>query len=349
VTRASFEFGVQGYPSQRSLQFLQDVTARLQAENSTFRVAFGDTVPLSGSGTGTRVFGSGQKPEDAFGASVVEVSPDYFAALGIRILSGRTFTAEEGRATGFEPGVLVSETLAGQLYGTTDVVGRVVTFARSAAGPQRDIPIVGVTADIRWRDPTAEPPPMLFRPAGSMSPLNNVLVVRSAGGTADALRRIRAVAASLDPALPIGASGPLDGLIDLRLSEERLFARVLTALAIIAFLLAAVGLHGLVSQSVVERTREFGVRLALGASRAQIIHLVFRSSLLIIAIGVPLGLGLAYGGSLLVSNRLHGVKPGEPWVFVLGVTRLVAVAVLASLTPARSASRANPVDVLRHD
>lgn len=188
---------------------------------------------------------------------------------------------------------------------------------------------------------------MVFRPAGNIVPFNNVLIVRSTSGSADAVRRIRSAAAGLDPLSPVVNDGPMEGLVDQRLSEERLFAKVVTGLAVIGFMLAAVGLQGLVSQTVVERTREFGVRLAVGATRAQIVQLVLRSSGRLILIGTPIGLAMAYAGARAVSSRLHGVTAADPLVYVMGVIALVAVAIAASFVPARAASRANPIEILR--
>jgi ABC-type antimicrobial peptide transport system permease subunit len=139
----------------------------------------------------------------------------------------------------------------------------------------------------------------------------------------------------------------MDEVATFRLGQERLFAWVLSVLAGLGFLLAVVGIHGLVSQTVVERTREFGVRLAIGASRGQIVRLVFRSALLVVLIGAPVGLVVAYFASRVVESRLYGVTPADPAVYATATCALLVVVFLASLIPARTASRANPVDVLR--
>jgi ABC-type antimicrobial peptide transport system permease subunit len=139
----------------------------------------------------------------------------------------------------------------------------------------------------------------------------------------------------------------MDEIASLRLGQERLFAWVLSVLAGLGFLLAAVGIHGLVSQTVVERTREFGVRLAIGATRGHVVGLVFRSALVVMLIGAPAGLVVAYLASRLVESRLYGVTPADPGVYATAIAALLAVVFLASLIPARTASRANPVDVLR--
>jgi predicted permease len=349
VTRTSFDFNVIGYPVERSRQFLVDVTERLRQDNPGMQAAFGETVPLHGNGTGYPVFGPGLSRDEAFRASVVEVSEDYFDALAIPLVAGRGFSRAEARVTGIEPAVVVSETLARRLYGTSEVVGRVVTFAAVSGSPQHDVRIVGVTNDVYWSGFTADPPPLVFVPTGNFAPLNNALVTRSELPARDAAQRVRAAASAIDPAVPVSISEPMDARIDDRLSEERLFAKVLGTLAVIGFILASVGLHGLISQTVVERRREFGVRIALGATRGRITRLVLRSTLFIVMVGLPIGAALAYGGARLVSSRLHGISPGEPLVYLLSALALLAVAIAASLVPARAAARANPVDVLRVD
>jgi predicted permease len=349
VIRTSFDFGVIGYAPERSRQFLIDVTERLRLEHPAMRVAFSETTPLFGNGTGYPVFAPGLSRDEVFRASVLEVSEDYFEVFGIPLLAGRGFSRAEARTTGTEPAVVVSETLARRLYGTPNVVGRVVTFAAVASAAQHDVQIVGVTKDVHWSGFTVAPPPLLFIPAGNLFPFNNALVVRSGLPSDDVARRVRAVASAIDPAVPISVAEPMEARIDARLSEERLSARVFGALAIIGFVLAAVGLHGLVSQTVVERRREFGVRMAIGATRGRIMRLVLRSTVLIAAVGLPLGAALAYAGARLVESRLYGVTPGEPLVFVLSALAILAVAVLASLIPARAAATANPVDILRTD
>lgn len=347
VTYATFEFRLQAYSADRTAQFLRDLAERLRREHPQDVIALADAAPMAGGGVGQPVGVPGAARESLARANTVHVSPTFFAALGIDIVAGRTFTEEESRQVGTEPGVLVSETLARQLYGTTAVVGRPVMFGATASAPQHDVPIIGVTGDVRWSNLEVAAPPMLFGPGAAIRGPNTYLVVRSSETSDRVDRRVRAAAMTMDPALPVMPGTTLESRIAVRLGERRLFAIVSTALALLGFALAAVGIHGLISQTVVERTREFGIRLAIGATRTQIVGLVLRSALVVIAAGMPLGLLLAFFSSRLIENRLYGVTPGDLAPYAAGVGALLAIAIAASVAPARRASRANPVEVLR--
>ena len=349
VTRVGLGFRMLGYPPERSWQALQELTDRLRRQRPGDVVAFADASPMWGSGIGRRVFLPGGDRPSALRANTIEMSPDFAAAAGIRLASGRMFTSDEIAPESSPSPVVINETLARHLFGTTTAVGRLL--AMEDARSERQFRVIGVVADVRWSDLSAEAPPLLFRPMidARLLSLNNVVLIRSADPPADVMRRVRGAVAAIDPRLSITAAGTLEALVDARLGQERLFASVLTALALIGFVLAAVGIHGLVSQAVVERSREFGIRLAIGASRGSIVRLVLRSSMLIVLAGVPAGIGLAYAGSRLVARWLFGVAPGDPAVYAAACLALLVAVLTASVAPAVMAARANPIDVLRAD
>ena len=349
VTRVSLGFRMLGYSAERSSQVLHAISDRLRRQRPADRVAFADAAPMWGSGIGRRVFLPGRDRKTALRASTIETSPDFVAATGMRLASGRAFTADETAPAMSPAPVVISEALARHLFGTTAAVGRLLAMEDTV--PERHFRVLGVVADVRWSDLTAEPPPIVFRPLvdARLVSINNAVIIRSADSHADVMQRVRAAVASIDPRLSITASGTLDALVDARLGQERLFASVLTALAIIGFVLAAVGIHGLVSQTTVERSREFGIRLAIGASRGSIVRGVLRSSLVIVLIGAPIGLLAGLLGSRWVASWLFGVTPADPAIHAAACSALVVVVVLASLLPAWRAARTNPVDVLRTD
>jgi ABC-type antimicrobial peptide transport system permease subunit len=212
--------------------------------------------------------------------------------------------------------------------------------------PQHEVRIVGVAEDVRWDDLIEAPPFMIYRPIRKTSVLNSTLLVRSADRPDQVISRVHDEVKSLDPALPLVAR-TMDEVMSLKLGQQRTFAWVLGLLAAIGFALAAIGIHGLVSQSVVERTREFGIRLAVGAGPRQIVRLVLRSAFFIVAVGAPLGCALAVMLAIALRNRLFGITPLNPSVYIAAIGALVLVVLAASLWPAYSASRAHPADVLR--
>ncbi len=276
-----------------------------------------------------------------------DVTPGYFQTFGMRFVAGRTFTEAEAYTEGAEPAVIISASLAERLFGTTNAVGRPLTFPGQGSLPRHDAPIVGVVNDVKWGSPTGRDEFLVYRPVADSAGLGQILAVRSSATSAEVVRMVQLEASRLDPALPVSRDRTLTALLDERLTQQRLNAWALAVLAALAFLLAAIGIHGLVSQAVADRMREFGIRLAVGASRAQVVRLVLRGALLVIAIGAPLGLALAGAGSHLVESQLFGVRPLDAAIYVAAAFALAAVVIAASVGPAWRASRVDPVNVLR--
>ncbi|HYN08057.1 MAG TPA: ABC transporter permease [Vicinamibacterales bacterium] len=358
VTTFMFASRGQGYTPARTLQFHRDLLERVGHLPAIDAVATSGNLPIGGVRHGARVLPPDQaaatlgKPNrEAFQAALRiltnDVTPGYFETFGMRFLAGRTFTETEAYTAGAEPAVIISASLAQRLYGTTHAVGRPLTFPAQGSLPRHDAPVVGVVNDVRWGSPTDKEEFLVYRPVADSAGLGQILAVRSSARPADVVRLVQAEVSKLDPALPMSRDRTLAALLDERLTQQRLNAWALAVLAALAFLLAAIGIHGLVSQTVADRLREFGIRLAVGASRPQVMRLVLRSALLIIAIGAPLGLLLAGLGSQLVESRLFGVRPLDAMVYAVASLALAAVVVLASLGPAWRASRVDPVNVLR--
>jgi putative ABC transport system permease protein len=275
-----------------------------------------------------------------------EVSTGYFDALGVSLIAGKGIAAEETFRPGPETGVVISESLARHLYGKTAAVGRILTIPKMLGEPQHEVRIAGVAEDVRWHDLAGASPFMIYRPIRRASALNSTVLVRSADRTDRVISRVRDAVKSLDPSLPVHAQG-MDDVVSRELGEQRTLAWVLGLLAAMGFALAAIGIYGLVSQSTVERTREFGIRLAVGADPRDIVRLVLRSALFIVAVGVPLGCALAVTLALALRSRLFGITPLDPVAYVASIGALVVVVLAAGLWPAYTASRGNPADVLR--
>jgi hypothetical protein len=174
-----------------------------------------------------------------------------------------------------------------------------------------------------------------------------VLLIKSALPIHDVQQRVEEVALTVDATLPIRFAGPADVEIAYRLADRITFAWVTSLLGWLGFTLAAVGLYGLLAQSVTERTREFGIRMALGGARAHIFGLVIRQAAWIGGIGAVAGLGLAFWGSQLVEAQLFGVDRTSPAVYATSAASLALIVFLAGLWPARTATRVEPVDALR--
>ncbi len=302
-------------------------------------------------------FGSGRtmrvQPPDAASTPVEvyanAVSSAYFDVLGIPVRRGRTFTPEEVASRADV--AVISARLASRLFGEVDPVGQPVTLPGGGSSPGRPLRVVGVAGDTQWRGITDDPELFLYLPFGdrSIGIREATLLVRSDRPMRDVTARVSAVAAELDPSLPVQFSRPLADGIDRALSDQRVFAWMFSLLGILGFALAAVGLCGLLAQGVGERTREFGVRRALGSTRGAIFALVLRHAGWIGAAGTMLGLAGAYLGSHLIESQLFGITRVEPLVYAAAAGALAITVLAATIWPARAATRIQPTEALRAD
>ncbi|MEX2270125.1 MAG: ABC transporter permease [Vicinamibacterales bacterium] len=347
ITVLPVDLAGHGYTPERALQYFRTVLPALQAHGEFDSVTLAQRAPF-GPGSIVRV----QPPDgnDLLEVRTNGITEAYFDLLATPLLRGRSFTSDESFAPpGADPPVVVNETLAMRLYATHDVVGRTVRFARTRANPVRDLLIIGVVQDAHWNDITGTPEPFLYQPLGrnDFGATRGQFMVKSALPASRVADIAGEIAARVDSSVPFVFARPLTSGIDRGLAEERLFAWVLSLLAALGFLLASFGLYGLVGQTVAERAREFGIRVALGATRRDIARLVARYALAVTAGGVMAGLGLAWIGTRAVDRLLFGVTRLDPAIYVAAVITLVAVVALACVAPVRRATRVQPVEVLR--
>lgn len=275
------------------------------------------------------------------------VTPGYFRTLGVPMVRGRTFTAGELDASWSGPsGVAVlNQTLARRLFGDEDPLGR--TVVQRGYRENVSMRVVGVVGDSRARDLEGPIEGVLYRPLGESVQSFVSVLVRTTAPPEAAVAAIRAAVDRLDPALPFYAAGSLSDAIRELTAEQRLMARLMSVLALLAALLAAVGLYGVVAYSVAERTREIGIRLALGAGGARVVRMVVRQALVLAALGVTVGIGFAYVLARMLESRLHGVAPLDPVTWAVAAGAFAVVALVAAAGPARLAVGVEPVRALK--
>jgi len=345
-----FNLASQGYTPARALHYVRDVERALSSVSSVTAVSFSYFYPLA-STVLQRVQTPKGAPGDAIEVYANSVTRNYFAVLGMSILTGRAFTAAEamtpGEASG--NGIIVSRSLARRLFGRADPLGQNVIVGSGKTG--RKLVVIGVAEDVRADLVTGAPELTMYEPFARTEVFvaRPTLLVKSGLTARDAAQVVSAVAARIDPAVPISGSQPLRVVIDRRLSSQRVFAWVLSLLGGLGFVLAAVGLYGLLAQAVTERTREFGIRMAMGATRWRVFEMVLRQAALIAGAGGIAGLGLAVLGSRLIQAQLWGVTARDPWIYATACLALVAVVFAATVIPARAATRIEPVEALRID
>jgi ABC-type antimicrobial peptide transport system permease subunit len=269
------------------------------------------------------------------------VDAGYFDALGINLTRGRTFTAAEEREGAAL--AVVSREAARRFWPDSDPIGQ------SFREGERLVQVIGVAQDVKVQTLGETPQPFVYRPSsGAATRLLRVVVGTSAGRN-DLPAELRSIVHSIDPAVAVFESKTMGQHLDVMLYPYRLGAQVGTVLGLFGLLLAAVGLYGVVAFGVARRTREFGIRMALGAQGVDVTRLVMRESGRVIAVATVIGLAIAFGVGRVVSSVLFGVGSSDPITFV-GVTGLLAtVALFAAWLPTRRATRVNPSVALREE
>src|SRR5262245_14916424 len=276
-----------------------------------------------------------------------EVRPGYFQTIGLPLLLGRDFTPGD---IGREPSInakvaIINETMARYYFGTANPLGRRFGWDGKDQGAYNyNTEIIGVVKDSIYIN-LREKARAIYFPNQS----GNLLVARASGSAAPIVSTIRREIQAIDKNLVIGDVYTVPQMLDEYLFLERLLSKLSSFFALLALLLACLGLYGVMSYDVARRTHEIGIRMALGARRRDVVGLVLRETMLLVVVGVILGLGAAMGVTRLIANLLYGLKPNDPLTITLAGLLLLTAALLAAYSPARRASRVDPMVALRRD
>ncbi|HET9704427.1 MAG TPA: ABC transporter permease [Vicinamibacterales bacterium] len=333
------------YSRERSHQFQRAVIDRLESLPGVVSASPSVFMSVFSAGTFADVTVAGRRSE-TIQALANAVGPRYFSTLGVALRDGREF-AEHDR-TGAPPVVVVNEVLASQLSSDGAVTGTTIFIGSE---PHT---IIGVVPDVQYYANGEAPRPQLFTSywqitGGDAFQNDSRTFVRVSGAPAGMIGDVRRAIAAVDAAVPITEDHPLGARVAYMFQPVRMARALLTAFAILAVVLCAIGLYGVLAFSVTERTREIGVRVAVGASEAQIASLVLREAMVVIAAGVAAGLVTAWYATQFVGSLLYGIDPREPAAFVLALMAIVGAGILVSYLPARRAIRISPLTALRTD
>jgi putative ABC transport system permease protein len=327
-----------GGPRKRA--FFERLLADLRGRPGIDAAAIASGPPLSGDVTGGDVKLPTQSNEEAGSSAWRLVGPGYFAAMGIP-LRGREFTSQD--VTDAPPVAIISATLAERYFPSQDPIGRTLIMGSFGETPHT---IVGVAGDVKTFGLEAEAG-FMFYGAATQYPANPMMLVwRSRAPSVDT---VRASLRSIDPNVPLAAVESMDSLFEQSIGPRRFNLYLLSAFAGVALTLAAIGLFGVMAYLVSQRTREIGVRLALGATRGEVFRQILGRGLTLAGLGAAIGVGAAMGLSQVMETLLFSVSRRDPVTFIAVPVTLVIVAALACYLPARRAMRVDPVVALRVD
>ncbi len=288
---------------------------------------------------------------------MIYIGPNYFATLGVPIVAGRDFTVQDdhevlhnSRQDSWVPTVaIVNEKFARKYFPGQSALGHHIGYGGDP-GTKMDMEIIGVVKDIKYTNLRDEIPEQAFLPyLGSRQIGDMTVYLRTSADPDQMLSIVRQKVHDLDATLPIYSARTMEQQISNSLSTERMIASLSGVFGIFATLLAAIGLYGVMAYTVARRTREIGIRMALGAERGRVIWMVMRDVLLLIAAGVVIGLPMSLALTRMVQSQLYGVTPHDPATMIVAVVCLASVACAAGWIPAYRASRLDPVVALRHE
>jgi putative ABC transport system permease protein len=334
----------------RFMTAVRQIEAEAAALPGVQKAAVADAAPLSSRmSNGLIPEGKPQTLEYLIQSASQFVTPAYFATMRIPLLLGRNFT-DADRADAPKV-VVINQVLAAAAFPGEEPIGK-----RLSWGPEAMLEVVGVVANVPNYGITTTVPPQFYFPLAQILPD----MIRWTGGelevtvrtAADPTRHandLRAMMQRVDPAVPVYAVGPIEERIATMLRQRRFTTMLLTSFAVLAVFLASIGIYGVLSYMVTQRTQEIGIRVALGASRRQVLRLVFGDGLRLVALGAAIGIGGALAVTRLMTDLLFRVEPHDSATFILSAVALVLLALLASYVPAARALRIEPTVALRNE
>ena len=344
---ASFDLGVAGYNDAQGKVFQQQLLERLRASAQVRSASYAESVPLGDGGSTSPLYVEGDATSDHFDeSSLVQhttVATDYFKTLNIPLLRGRDFNDSDTASS--TPVVIVNETLARRLAPDGNAIGK--RFRMDSRGDYLEV--IGVARDIKYHQLAEAPLFFAYRPLSQRYRSALTLHVRTAGDPTSGISQVRSEVKTLDPDLPLTDVKTMQEHMRLPLAPAKLFASLSSAFAVLTLLLAAIGLYGVMAYVVGSRTREIGIRMALGAQISGVRKLIIGQGMRLALAGIVLGLVGAFAVTRVLTSLLYGVSATDPITFIGVAVLLAGVALFACYIPARRATKVDPLDALRYE
>ncbi|HEX6283642.1 MAG TPA: ABC transporter permease, partial [Pyrinomonadaceae bacterium] len=347
----SFDLGLQGYDRQRGRQFYRQLSERVQTLPGVKSAAVSSYIPLSLNYNSRNNFVEGQPAERGENVPLAmnaSAGPRYFETMRTPLVHGREFTEQD--QDGAELVAVVNEAFVRRLMtsvnSSSEAIGKRISFG-SAGGPF--IRIVGVAKEGKYFNIAEDPRPFIWTPMAQDYSSSGILTVRTDGSPEPLLAAVRKEVQALDPNLPLFDVKTLTEHMRFALFPARVAASVLGVFGLVALLLSAIGIYGITSYTVAQRTHEIGIRLALGAQLSDVLSLVLRHGLKLTIIGAAIGLFGAYLATRAITSVLYGVSATDPLTFGVVSVLLIGVALLACYVPSRRATKVDPLIALRSE
>jgi len=347
----SVDLGLQGYDEARGREFQRRVVDSVSSLPGVREASLADFLPLSLNYSGNWIFVEGQEPmrgAEVPTAMVATVGVKYFETMGIPLLQGREFSEQDKKDA---PQVaIVNEAFARGFFPGPDpvhaVIGKRISF-KSIQGPF--FQIIGVAKDGKYFNIAEEPRPFVYSSLLQSYSPQTILIARTSFDSNSMIAAVRSEVQKLDPSLPIFDIKTLNEHMRLSLFPARIAATVLGGFGVLAVTLAVIGIYGVTSYSVAQRTREVGIRMALGASQGQVLKVVIGQGILLVGVGSVIGVIASIALTRLMSGLLFGVTSSDPLILVIVPLLLAGVALGACFVPARRATKVDPMVALRYE
>ncbi|HEX8088994.1 MAG TPA: FtsX-like permease family protein, partial [Blastocatellia bacterium] len=287
-------------------------------------------------------------PSEAPISSYRVISPDYFQTLGIPLVKGRTFTEADDLAS--QPVIIINQNMANTMWPGEDPVGRRMTVGVPLPGETPEYTtVVGVVGNVKHTTLSGETGMQMYQPAFQAPARNLTFILRTAVEPMSVVESARGAIASLDPTLPISNVKTMERIIYDSVAPFRFNLYLLGLFAVVAMILTMIGVYGVMSYSVTQRTQEIGIRMALGARPSEVRALILKQGFILSSIGLAIGLAASFFLTRFMSSLLYGVSATDPITFAAVALFLAAVALAASYVPARKATRIEPLIALRYE
>jgi len=343
----AFDVSLSGYSQDRAKAFEQRLRDRLAMLPGIESIALSNWLPLGAGQSNTTAYAEGKPAPPVNQAAhgyYYNITPDYFRAMRTRLIAGRDFNERD--RLGSPLVAIINQALARRLFPNENALGKRFRQGRESGDW---VQIVGIVQDGKYQSMNDESEPAMFWPRAQRYSSFTTVVARSSLPAEDVVRRIQQIVLSLDPTLPFFQAGSLEEHLNLPLMPARIAAIMLGAFGLLAVILTATGVYGMLAYAISRRTREIGIRVAIGATKGNVLSLVLRRALLIIGCASALGTALALAAGRFFTPVLYGVTAEDPETYVLALAVMGAIGLIACYVPARRALRIEAAVALREE